>query len=209
VSEPEEYLAPTGEARVEIKEKKSRFLAVVRPATNELEAGALLEYLELEHREASHICWAWRLGSPARERFNECGEPHGTAGRPMLQVLRGRGLSDVVAAVVRWFGGVKLGKGGLARAYSGAVREALSELPTEVRRPTVRLVLATPFDRLGAIRRLVRPPVVSLEEESYGELAQLTLRVERRAETELHETLAGLGVRVISRAHIRRPDESA
>ena len=188
------YRAPAGEARAELRERGSRFLAVVRPAADEAAARALLAELEARHRDASHHCWAWRLGSPPRERGSDAGEPHGTAGEPMLQVLRGAGLSDVVAVVARWFGGVKLGKGGLARAYAGAVRAALAELPSEVRRPTVRLALEVPFDRLGAVRRLLRPPRVALEEESYDTAARLVLRVERREEPGLREALAALGV---------------
>ena len=193
-----EYRAPTGEARAELKEKGSRFVSVLRPACNKVEAEAVLAELARKYRDATHLCWAWRLGSPPRERSSDAGEPHGTAGRPMLQVLRGAELSDVVAAVARWYGGVKLGKGGLARAYSGAVRSALAELSSELRRPTVRLELEVPFDRLGAIRRLIRPPAVKLEAESYGEAARLQLRVERRQEREVREVLAELGVEIRS-----------
>lgn len=196
---PPEYRAPTGDARAELKEKGSRFVALLRPARDETEAAAVLDELRKTYRGATHLCWAWRLGSPPRERSSDAGEPHGTAGRPMLQVLRGAGLSDVVAAVARWFGGVKLGKGGLARAYSGAVRAALVELGSELRRPTVRLDLDVPFDRLGAVKRLVRPPAVTIEAESYGEAARLGVRVERRQESELREALAGLGIEVVQR----------
>ncbi len=191
-----DYRAPTGGARAELKEKGSRFVAIVRPARHEEAAGAILDELRARYRDATHLCWAWRLGAPPRERSADAGEPHGTAGLPMLQVLRGAGLSDVVAAVARWFGGVKLGKGGLARAYSGVLQEALAELPSEVRRPVVRLALEAPFERLGAVRRLVRPPEVTIESESYGEAARLVLRVERRRQGQLREALAGLGIEV-------------
>jgi len=203
VTAPREYRAPSGEARAVLREKGSRFLALLRPARDEAEAEAALAELSLTHRDATHVCWAWRLGSPPRERSSDAGEPHGTAGTPMLRVLRGAELSDVVALVARWFGGVKLGKGGLARAYSGAVREALAELPSERRRPSVRLEIEAPFDRLGAVRRRMRPPAVTIESESYGETARLVLCVERRREAGLRAALAGLaGVR-ISRARPR------
>ena len=195
-----DYRAPTAEARAELKEKGSRFVAVVRPAEDESVATAILDELRGTHRDATHLCWAWRLGAPPRERWADAGEPHGTAGLPMLQVLRGAGLSDVVAVVARWFGGVKLGKGGLARAYSGAVQAALAELPSQLRRPTVRLAVEAPFDRLGALRRLVRPPAVTIESESYGETARLALRVERRHEAALREELAGLRIEIVELA---------
>ena len=193
---PPEYRAPTGDARAELKEKGSRFIALLRPARDETEAAAVLDELRKTYRGATHLCWAWRLGLPPRERASDAGEPHGTAGQPILQVLRGGQLSDVVAAVARWFGGVKLGKGGLARAYAGAVQVALAELDSEIRRPTVKLGLEVPFDRIGAVRRLVRPPAVTIEAESYGETARLVLCVEVRHETELREALAGLGIEV-------------
>jgi len=198
VTAAREYRVPTGEARAELKEKGSRFVALLRPARDQAEAEAILAELGRRHRDATHLCWAWRLGSPPRERSSDAGEPHGTAGLPVLQVLRGADLSDVVAAVARWFGGTKLGKGGLARAYSGAVQAALAELPSQVRQPTVWLGLEAPFVRLGAVRRLVRPPAVRIETESYGETARLVLRVELRHEAELREALAGLGVEVTS-----------
>ena len=156
----------------------------------------MLAELGETYRGASHLCWAWRLGSPPRERCSDAGEPHGTAGEPILRALRGEDLSDVVAAVARWFGGVKLGKGGLARAYSGAARSALAAVATEIRVPVTRLVVAVPFDRLGAVRRLVRPPAVTVESEAYGETARLELRVERRREAGLREALAALGAEI-------------
>src|SRR4051795_6823836 len=157
------YAAPAGESRAEIREKGSVFLAVLGPAADEAAARALLACLEKEFPDATHHCWAWRLGAPPRERSADAGEPAGTAGMPILQVLRGAGLSDVLAVVVRWFGGTKLGKGGLARAYAGASREALAGLPVAIRAPVVRLTLRVPYEQVGAVKRLIHPPAVELE----------------------------------------------
>jgi len=188
------YAAPAGESRAEIREKGSRFLAVIGPAADEAAAKAALGALEREFPDATHHCWAWRLGSPPRERGSDAGEPAGTAGVPMLQVLRGAGLSDVLAVVVRWFGGTKLGKGGLARAYAAAVREGLQDLPVSVRVPTARLAVELPYEKVGAVKRLLRPPEVELESEEYGAAARLVLAVhEARLET-LREALADLGI---------------
>jgi len=187
------YKAPAGESRAEIREKGSRFLAVVGPATDEAAAKAVLEALARHYSDATHHCWAWRLGEPPRERSADAGEPAGTAGMPMLQVLRGSGLSDVVAVVIRWFGGTKLGKGGLARAYAGAVREAVAGLTVVARVPVVRLRVEVPYERVGAVKRLIRPPEVELEREEYGAAARLELVVHEERLAALREALAELG----------------
>lgn len=188
------YPSPAGEARAEIREKGSRFLAILGPAADEEAARARLAALEREMPDATHHCWAWRLGDPPRERSADAGEPGGTAGVPILQVLRGAGLSDVLAVVVRWYGGTKLGKGGLARAYAGAAREALPLLPVVERVPLVRLALRVPYEKVGAVKRLVHPPAVGLETEEYGEDARLVLTVHEERAGALREALADLGV---------------
>jgi uncharacterized YigZ family protein len=193
------YPTPAGEGRAEIREKGSRFLAFVLPAADEAAARSLLADLAQRHPDATHHCWAWRLGLPARERSSDAGEPAGTAGVPILQVLRGAGLSDVLAVVVRWFGGTKLGKGGLARTYAAAVREALAGLPVACRVPMARIALEVPYERVGAVKRLIRPPEVELEGEEYGETARLVLSVQEDRRDALREALADLGVPLSSR----------
>ncbi len=192
------YRAPAGESRAEIREKGSRFLAVIGPATDEATAKGALAELARRYPDATHHCWAWRIGEPPRERSTDAGEPAGTAGMPILQVLRGAGLSDVLAVVVRWFGGTKLGKGGLARAYAAAVREAVGGLPVLSRVPTVRLAVEIPYERVGAVKRLIHPPEVELEAEEYGAVARLVLAVQEERREALLESLAGLGVREVS-----------
>jgi len=192
------YLVPGGQATAELREKGSRFLAVVGAAAAEEEARAVLASLARDHPDATHLCWALRLGWPPRERSSDAGEPAGTAGVPMLQVLRGAGLSDVLAVAVRWFGGVKLGKGGLARAYAAAVRAALAGLPTTRRTPRVRLALSAPLARIGAVKRVVHPPEVEIESETWGDprYAEIVLRVHEDHRAALEEALADLRVAV-------------
>ena len=105
--------------------KGSRFIATVAPVADETEARALLEELRSEWPDASHHCWAWRLATPAVDRAGDDGEPSGSAGRPILAALTGRELVDTAAIVTRWFGGTKLGVGGLVRAYGGTAAQAL------------------------------------------------------------------------------------
>jgi uncharacterized YigZ family protein len=193
------YAVPARQATAELREKSSRFLAIVGPAAGEEEARASLAGLARRYPDATHLCWAWRLGQPPRERSADAGEPAGTAGVPMLQVLRGAGLSDALAVVARWFGGVKLGKGGLARAYAGAVRAALEGLPIERRLSRVRLTLSMPLARVGSIKRLIRPPEVEIESETYGAEAKLVLLVEEDRRDELERKLANLRVGISGR----------
>lgn len=195
-----DYLAPIATARGELREKGSRFLAVVAPAADEAAAREVLAALAAEHPDATHHCFAWRLGPEPRERSSDAGEPSGTAGVPILQVLRGRELSDVVAVVVRWYGGTKLGKGGLARAYAAAARLAADELRVERRFARVELALGLPYERLGAVKRLVHPPEVELVAERYGARVELVVSVRADRRAALAAALADLGVAAASPA---------
>jgi uncharacterized YigZ family protein len=188
---------PAAAAEAVVREKGSRFLAVVQPAADEAEGKARVAALARLHHDATHHCWAWRVGWPARERSADAGEPAGTAGMPILQVLRGAGLTEVCAVVVRWFGGTKLGKGGLARAYAAATRQAVAALPIVDRIPVVHVAVAVPYDRLGAAKRLLRPPQVELAAEEYGAEVRLILRVHEGRQSALLAALAELGARRI------------
>lgn len=109
--------------------KKSRFIGVAMPCESEQQAMQLLRKLAAEHSNANHLAFAWRIRQPEgfiTERFYDAGEPSGTAGRPILAPMQGENLINTVVAVVRYFGGIKLGTGGLTRAYGNAAKEALS-----------------------------------------------------------------------------------
>lgn len=109
--------------------KKSRFIGVAMPCESEQQAMQLLRKLAAEHSNANHLAFAWRIRQPEgfiTERFYDAGEPSGTAGRPILAPMQGENLINAVVAVLRYFGGVKLGTGGLTRAYGNAAKEALS-----------------------------------------------------------------------------------
>lgn len=181
-------------ARAELRERGSRFVAALTPVEEEGAAKQMLAEFAARHADATHRCWAWRLGDPPRERRSDAGEPAGTAGAPILRALRAAELSDVVAVVMRWFGGTNLGRGGLVRAYGGVVRAALEGAAMALREPTERLEIELPYERVGALQRLVRPPEVEIESESWGETAQIVLRVRRQRVEELRDALAVLGV---------------
>jgi uncharacterized YigZ family protein len=169
------------------------------PVEDESEATAALDSLRLEHRDATHHCWAWRLGQPPRERSSDAGEPAGTAGMPILQVLRGAELSDAMIAVVRWYGGTKLGKGGLARAYAAAARAALEGVGRVERVETVTLEVVLPYEQVGAVKRLLDSPGRRLVSEEYGEAVRLELSIAVPGLSRFEESLADLGPAVMSR----------
>lgn len=136
------YLTLAGAARAEIEVRRSRFVCDLAPAIDEDAARACIERVRRDHRDAGHHCTAFVLGPDATTaRTNDDGEPSGTAGAPMLDVLRGAGLTDVVAVVTRWFGGTLLGTGGLIRAYGGAVTAALDGARLLRREPHESLVV--------------------------------------------------------------------
>ena len=175
----EGYLVAVGGAEAEVRELGSRFLAYLAPAPTAEAAKEFLEGLRKRYPDATHHCFAWRIGWPPEERAADAGEPSGTAGQPILRALAGAGITDVVAVVVRWFGGTKLGKGGLARAYTAATQLALEALPTRRELPRRRFRLRVPYERIGAVKRLVRAPAVELASETYSPTPRSSWRSSR------------------------------
>jgi uncharacterized YigZ family protein len=184
------YLTVARGAEAELEVRRSRFRCTLRRVEDETAARALVEALRKEHWDARHHCSAFVLGPPPNpvERSSDDGEPAGTAGAPMLEVLRGRGLSDVAAVVTRWFGGTLLGTGGLARAYGDAVRAAVDAAGT-VRRELVREhSLVLDHADAGRIESELRSRGVTVLGATYQASVQLRLAVPPASEA----TLAGL-----------------
>ncbi len=164
-----------GPVRVEIERVRgSRFVAVLAPVSGEAGAQAVIAAERARHPDATHHCWALRL-SDGIERASDDGEPRDTAGAPILRHLQGADLSDVACVVVRWFGGTKLGRGGLIRAY-GAATEAAIAAATVVERPQLAtLVLEHDYELSGAVQSVLTAHAATVVGESYG--AVVTLRV--------------------------------
>ena len=181
-------------ASAEIKDRGSRFLALVEPVASASEAAARRRELAREYRGATHLCWAERIGWPAEERRSDAGEPAGTAGEPILRLLRGWELSDVLAVVVRCYGGVKLGKGGLARAYAGVVGAALDGAAIGRRYPEVELALEIPYGKLGAVQNLLRPGRVAWTATSYDAAVAGVLTVRSDLEASVRAALEQIAV---------------
>ena len=122
----ESYITVSGESLGEYFEKRSRFIATLRRTETEEQAAAFLAEMRSKYWDARHNCYAYSLRGGALKRFSDDGEPHGTAGKPILDIIDGSGLTDIMIVVTRYFGGVLLGTGGLVRAYSAAARQALA-----------------------------------------------------------------------------------
>jgi uncharacterized YigZ family protein len=146
--------------------KKSRFLACVQPMTDRSAAQAVVAQLKAQHPGAAHVCWALLAGG--QSAAVDDGEPSGTAGRPMLDVLRHQDLEGVLATVVRYFGGVKLGAGGLVRAYTDGVAQALltAERIAIVKARTLHC--AVPYALEGLLRRELEAARATLDEVVHG-----------------------------------------
>jgi len=165
------YLVPAGFHRVEDTVQRSRFVTTVARAGDAEAAHAFIAQIREEMPDATHHCWAFVAGPPgstAQIGMSDDGEPHGTAGRPMLTTLLHGGVGEVVAVCTRWFGGVKLGTGGLSRAYSGGVKHALEALPTVEKVDRVRLRVTLSYADVDGFRRLAEASDAAVEGETFA-----------------------------------------
>ena len=162
-------------AHSELVIKKSRFIGCVQPMADRASAQAHVDALWQQHPGAAHICWALLAGG--QSAAVDDGEPGGTAGRPMLDVLRHQDLEGVLATVVRYFGGVKLGAGGLVRAYTDAVAQALLTAPKIALQRMATLQCQVPYALEGLLRREVESAGAELLDVQHGSLVHLQIRL--------------------------------
>ena len=159
------------DAACEEEVRKSRFLALAAPVTT---VEAAMDFIDrVSVPTATHNCWAWKLGN--QYRFNDDGEPGGTAGRPILAAIEGQDCDQVVVVVIRWYGGIKLGTGGLVRAYSDAVSATLDAAPLVTRSRMALFEVAAPHAEAGRIESELRAAGVDIVDVSYGRAAAYTL----------------------------------
>lgn len=152
-----EILVPDGLSIAETEIKKSRFIGYSCRCSSDREAKAIISGLWAEHKFARHIAYAFICGRPGSTLMgmSDDGEPKGTAGRPMLQVLKGSGLTDVLCAVIRYFGGIKLGTGGLVKAYTEAARLSLESLPRRAGAAEAVFTVTTGYEYYDNARRII------------------------------------------------------
>ncbi len=174
------YRSVEGRARSEIKVKGSRFIAEVFPVASEDEASAIIDEIKRREHAATHHCTAYRLG-PGGEvfRYNDDGEPSGTAGLPILRQIEGRDLTNTLLVVTRYFGGTKLGTGGLARAYSDAASDALDRAKIVEHVISERVNVSFDYDDTAAAMRTIERFGARVVESTYADRARLALEVPR------------------------------
>ncbi len=186
-----EYLVLTEGGSGEIEEKKSRFIATLRPVETQEEAAAFIEEMRKKYWDARHNCSAYVLGESAQiARCHDDGEPGGTAGKPMLEVLLGAGVCNAAVVVTRYFGGTLLGTGGLVRAYTQAVQEGLRNCKLGRRIPGVRLKLTTDYHAVGKILYMLGQKGISPKESDYGANVTLGLLIPEEESERLQKEIA-------------------
>ena len=192
---PSRYPIPAQRHRVEETIRRSRFITTVDYAPTVEAARAFIDAIRAEFADATHNCWAYLVGPPgstAQIGYSDDGEPHGTAGKPMFTVLQHSGLGDIVAVVTRYFGGTKLGKGGLVRAYSGGVQHALETLPTREFAPTVNLAVIIDYAHITPVQRLLPEFEAEIVDQDYATDVTLRLRLPIEQSKPLKERLVAL-----------------
>ncbi|SEL35443.1 uncharacterized protein, YigZ family [Colwellia chukchiensis] len=172
------YNIAAGEVVDETIISRSRFICYLRPCSSSADAKAFIKSLQLKHPQANHHCYAFIAGRPENSQlygFSDDGEPSGTAGKPMLTMLMGSELGEICAVVVRYFGGTKLGPGGLQRAYGGSVKQALALLPTKLKIPMVRKTLACQYNQINDVLYLLSQHGGEVIQQDYREDIVLNL----------------------------------
>lgn len=184
--------AASSQSRLRVK--GSRFLALLEPCPGRVAAEHRLAALREQYRDATHVCWAWRLLSEQKpgEASSDAGEPAGSAGVPMLGVLRSHELWNVLGVVVRWFGGKRLGRGGLVRAYRQSLSLAAAEATIIEAVPRIEAVIRSPLSRVGDLHRVLSALDVTYVDEAVddGEV-WMTVSLPARDMQRLCEQVAG------------------
>lgn len=173
-----EYFTILENGSDEIIEKKSRFIGYVCHVESEMEAEAFIASIKKKHYDARHNCFAYVIGQENQIlRFSDDGEPGGTAGKPILEVISGKQLCDICIVVTRYFGGTLLGTGGLVRAYTDASKAAICAVPIVKKRMVIPMTINTNYTDLGKIQYLLGNEGIAIKENEYGEDVMLQVEV--------------------------------
>jgi uncharacterized YigZ family protein len=179
----EPYFVPANEACFEEEIKKSRFITYLAHTPNVEAAKAFVQHIKSKHSDARHNCWAFVAGRPSDSMkwgFSDDGEPSGTAGKPILAQLTGSGVGEITAVVTRYSGGIKLGTGGLVKAYGGGVQQALTVLQTKEKVITSELRLRCEYNQVSLVESLLAEYAGIQLHADYGNQVQMTVEIDSR-----------------------------
>ena len=185
------YPVPAADAEVELRFKNSRFIGTAAPANTVDEAKAYINAMHQRFPDASHHCYAFAVGYGATivHGMSDDGEPSGTAGRPMLAVVKGAGLGDVVVVATRYFGGTKLGTGGLVKAYTETAQAALAAVERVEKVETIGVLVELGYEAYEVCKRHIEALGARIETEDFGANVQLMVRLDEERFDELCTTL--------------------
>ncbi len=183
------YRVCARESVTEFTEKKSRFISYLACVQTEDEAHEFIEYIQKKHKDATHNCYAYRLRTPRVERFSDDGEPTGTAGMPMLEVLKKEDVYDVCVVVTRYFGGILLGGGGLIRAYSKGVSNALSESGYAEFNESITAEFEFGYNAFDKVQKILENFVHNKGENIFGENVKITVSLKIQDADNVYDTI--------------------
>lgn len=176
----QDYPIPAGFLERETEIKKSRFIARVAPVTSRDDVRGWLDQAHRDHPDARHICWAYQIGRPgsaAEAAMNDDGEPSGTAGKPILNVIQHKDMGDILVMVIRYFGGIKLGAGGLVRAYAGAAESVLSQVERVIQPALESVTITMGFADEQPLRHWCDQHQALIDDMLYGSGVEARVRV--------------------------------
>lgn len=189
---PHSYITIANEFRTEYIIEKSRFIATIAPVSTEEEAQAFMQRISKEFWDATHNCTAYAIGPrQEQQRSSDNGEPSGTAGKPMLEVLKKTTITNVAVVVTRYFGGIKLGAGGLIRAYSHSVAKAVQEGPKLLIAPRQIVSLTIDYSYFGSVERQLQTLELPYQ-PSFTDTISLEIYVEPNFVSDLETTITNL-----------------
>ena len=190
----ENLCIPAGKSRAEIEIKKSRFIGECFYIESEKDAKAIIKELRLEHKDARHIIYAFIFGPDNSQTMgmSDDGEPKGTAGRPVLQVLKGSRVTNILCTVIRYFGGIKLGTGGLVRAYTESAQEAVKKLPVKEMIPEIRFSITAGYDLYEQIKRCIENYSGSVVSEKFEDRVFIEIIVPEKHFEEIKSSISDL-----------------
>lgn len=195
------------DTETEIIIKKSRFITYLHQVYDEAEAKAYIQAIKKMHPDANHHCYAFIIGEHDEiQRSNDDKEPSGTAGVPMLECLKQRKLQDILAVTVRYFGGIKLGAGGLIRAYSGSVSEAVNQAVLTEKQRLFKCSIAFPYDMLGKLDYFFRSEQIQILDKKYEEQVTYLFLCQSIPEAAINELSSGtLNIQLIEETVVDMP----